>query len=226
MIKFLKILAFVFCAWTSWSQEFAAQPESHDSARHYFDAMNVALADFAQGKISPLEFERVFFPKGDMQFFLSYNFDNPEVSALLQRIQKARVSEAVASNISSYISGQQKQRDIYIRKAHPELAKPVPLLSGGFAPPDPPPSTTPDPKSAPLWLNKQKADDKPTAPSLGPAEQSPSAIPSNQTIPSPPQADMAKTGSKSIAFQILAVISISVLVVVGTFFIRRKPQDF
>lgn len=118
--------------------------------QEYVSMLDTALDLYQSNKISSLEYERLFFASGSLRFFLSYNYQHPEVAALLERIKQARVSETIASNIEDYISGRQQQRDIYLRKTHSSLSGPVPLLSGGFAPPDPEPSLTPDPMSAPL----------------------------------------------------------------------------
>lgn len=167
----LLVFAIVFFPLVGLAQQQQPMPANkYQTPREYLNELNYSLEEYQKGKITALEFERIFFPTGTMQFFLSYNYNHPEVAELLHRIEKARVSEAIASNISAYISGQQKQRDIYMRKTHPELAQPVPLLVGGFAPPDPEPSLTPDPMSASIWLNDQKSEA--VNPQLSPNQES------------------------------------------------------
>lgn len=223
MIRYLLLVAFIFGPWVSFAQEQSMPAKEYKSPKEYVEAIDFALASFQKGEITSLEFERVFFPVGDMQFFLSYNFENPEVASLLQRIQKSRVSEAVASNISAYISGQQKQRDIYLRKAHPEIAKPVPLFSGGFAPPDPPPSTTPDPTSAPLWLNAQKAAGKSESPPLGPSQAiSRESIPLQKLQPSPIPTVAEKAIQKTSDFPIIPILVLAVVIIASAVFLMRR----
>lgn len=174
----------------------------------YLRFLKSSLDLYQQKRISALEFERVFSPPGRMRFFLAYNYDSPEVRGFLKSVQTLNISESIADNIGDYISGNEKQRIIAFRNAHPELAKPVPLLEGGYAPPDPATSMTPDPMSAPLWLNAQKASGQNVSPPIGLNEQSTPPLNSKQSQASFPIVPVA----------ILALAIIAVIVVL----MRRK----
>lgn len=230
-----KITMFAVISMTAFSlaaQEKSIVKKEYQSPREYIQALENSLNLYETNEITALEFESIFFSSGNMQFFLSYNFDQPEVAQLLRRIEDARISELVANNVFDYISGKQRQRDIYLRKSHPEIAKPVPLLTGGYAPEDPEPSITPDPISAPIWLNEQKAEGNSAAPPVGPVT-SPKSSPllsvnqsSNaEVVDSPPVANSNATENAPItrAFPIIPVAIIAALLVAGVaFFLRRK----
>lgn len=188
------------------------------------EALKTSLQLVQQNKMTPLQFEDIFFPAGSMQFFLSYNYDNPEVAGLLREIQKAGISEAVANGIPYYISGQRKQMDMALRREHPEINKPVPMLSGGWAPPDQAPSITPDPTSSSVWLSKEIASGKSVKSLLAPQL---AAFDSAHGIsPQPSPALQTKPSSSGDWFVpvLLAVGVIIVVVVAGVFFVRRKSS--
>ena len=198
--------------------------------KEYLEFLNKALDLCEQGRISGLEFEGVFMPPGRMRFFLSYNYKDPQVAIFLKRVQQARISEGIAANIADYLSGKQMQRDIAMRKMHPDIfaSQQVPLLTGGYAPPDPEPSLTPDPMSAPIWLNEQRAADKSASPALGPDEQS-TPQPAASSIPAPAvmaEKSQAATEIKSRSrFPVLpAAILAAAIVGVIVFLLRRKSS--
>ena len=233
-MKKLTLFGVILIAVVSASaQERPIVKKEYQSPREYIQALEDSLNLYEKNELTSLEFENIFFPSGNMQFFLSYNYDQPEVAQLLRRIEDARISESVANNVSDYITGKQRQRDIYLRKSHPEIAKPVPLLTGGYAPEDPEPSITPDPMSAPIWLNEQKVAGNPATPAVGPvASPRPSSVlsppqsPNAEVVESPPVPKSNATESipETDTFPIIPVAVIAALLIAGVVFLLRRKK--
>lgn len=208
-----------------------AETNDFANAGEYLVALENATGQYEKGKSPDVSITKLFFPSGKMQFVLSYNFANPRVASLLKRIQKLKVSDSVSYAIPDYLSGQQKQKDMALRKANPEVAKPVPNLDGGFFPVDVSPEIKPDPMSAPLWKNEPGAAPPPGVPDLRKREgdQSAGKILSDEKVkkqstpqPAAPVATVAAKESPSrfpiVPVAILAAVIVGVIV----FLLRRK----
>jgi hypothetical protein len=97
----------------------------------YMQFLNRALDLYSQGKIKLIVFENIFFPAGKMQFFISHNYDQPEVAAFLEKAEEVlkKKGEPLMFNVQEARSGKLKQLHDVARAQHLELTKlPIPLL--------------------------------------------------------------------------------------------------
>lgn len=218
----MKVIVFVFClAFILVVNSFGVEINDFSNADEYMAALEKAAEKYERGESLDVSITKLFFPPGKMQFVLSYNYAHPRVDSLLRRIQKLKVSDTVLYAIPGYLSGQQKQKDMALRKANPEVAKPVPNLDGGFFPDDVPPEIEPDPMSAPLWKNEPGAVPPPGVQDLRQRER-------EQSTPRPaasaaPKATVAAKESPAPSFPIVPVVIIGVVIVgVIVFLLRRK----
>jgi hypothetical protein len=126
------------------------------SPENYLDFLNGALDLFSKNQIDLDVFTHsVFYSGGKMQFFISHNYDHPEVAAFLEKAEEVlkKKGEPFMFNVQEARSGKLKKLHDAARANHPELAKqPIPLLRPVVPPPPtaastaikPPPMATSD----------------------------------------------------------------------------------
>jgi hypothetical protein len=117
---------------TREDQEILFQSFEGLSASDYLQFLNRALDLYDQGKIDLGTFTySVFFSGGNMQFFISHNYNHPEVAAFLKKAEDVleKKGEPLMFNVQEARSGKLKELNDAARARHPDLAKlPVPLL--------------------------------------------------------------------------------------------------
>ena len=117
---------------TREDQEILFQSFEGLSTSDYLLFLNRALDLYDQGKIYLGTFTySVFFSSGKMQFFISHNYNQPEVAAFLKKAEDVlgKKGEPLLFNVQEARSGKLKELNDAARARHPDLAKlPIPLL--------------------------------------------------------------------------------------------------